>query len=130
MVKELTQNQTVTSDTSAAADLSIPIPEDGNNGWLGLGWMLAAMIPVAVGGGLLQPSINSLITQRVSKEGVGGTLGVSSALTSSANAIMPLVGGTLFKVLGYTAPFLFGGVFLLALFAIALRLLRETKPSG
>ncbi len=120
MVQELTQNET-SGVSSSTGDLSVSIPEDGNNGWLGLIWILVAMIPTSIGGGLLSPSINSMITKLVSSGDVGGTLGVSSALVSAANAITPSINGAIFKVLGSTAPFLIGGIGLGILLVISLQ---------
>lgn len=51
------------------------------------------MTPVAFGNGLLQPSINSLITQRVPAQDVGGALGLGAAFLSLANVLGPLWGG-------------------------------------
>jgi MFS family permease len=98
----------------------VPLPEDGNTGWLGVLWLLVATIPTAVGGGLISPSVNSLLTKLVERD-IGGTLGVSSALVSAANAITPVLGGAIFQVLGSTAPFLAGGLVLAVLFVIALQ---------
>ncbi len=125
IVEELTQNESAAADT----ELAIGIPEDGNNGWLGLVWILVAMIPAAIGGGILSPSINSLITKNVSQGEIGGTLGVSSALVSAANAITPIVGGTTFSVLGSTAPFLIGGVILGVLCVLAIMTIGKKTPA-
>jgi MFS family permease len=80
---------------------------------------------------LLQPSINSLITRSVAADEVGGTLGISAALLSGANAFAPVLGGQLFQGLGSGAPFWIGGVIAAILFALALRLLprRSTAPT-
>lgn len=119
--------------TTTSTELEIPLPEDGNNGWVGLAWILVAMIPASIGGGMLSPAINSLITRRVGGKDVGGTLGVSSALVSAANTVTPLVGGAIFQFLGSTAPFLLGGLALLLLLLIATRKLvpgaEETTPA-
>jgi MFS transporter, DHA1 family, tetracycline resistance protein len=115
MVAELTQGEYRQGE---ATTISVPIPEDGNDGWLGLVWILVAMIPAAVGGGLLSPSINSLLTQNASGD-VGGTLGISTALVSAANAITPIIGSAIFQVLGSTAPFLIGGIILAGLYFVA-----------
>ncbi|MBN8636453.1 MAG: MFS transporter [Anaerolineae bacterium] len=127
MVEELTQND---SD-AAAGEVSISIPDDGNNGWLGLGWILVAMVPAAIGGGILSPSINSLITKNVGQGDIGATLGVSSALVSAANAVTPIIGGTTFSVLGSTAPFLIGGIVLAVLCGVAIMTLgkRNLAPA-
>jgi MFS family permease len=121
-------------ENATTRGLAIELPEDQNPGWLGLGWILAAMIPAAVGGGILHPSINSLITKRVRKGEVGGMLGMSAAFLSGANAIAPLLGGAIFQALGSTALFLFGGLLIAALWLLALRRLKpgveETVPAG
>jgi DHA1 family tetracycline resistance protein-like MFS transporter len=101
--------------------LAVELPDDSSTGWIGLIWLLAAMIPASVGGGILSPSINSLITRRVLKTEVGGILGVSSALVSTANAITPIIGGAMFQYLGSTAPFLIGGVLMGGFMFIAMQ---------
>lgn len=102
-------------------EIAVPLPSEANKGWVGLAWLFVAMVPATIGGGILSPSINSLITKRVSSTEVGGILGVSASLVSAANAITPIVGGTLFQLLGTTAPFLLGGIGMAALLAAALR---------
>jgi DHA1 family tetracycline resistance protein-like MFS transporter len=76
---------------------------------------------VTIGGGLISPSINSLITRRSPSSEAGQVLGVSSSLLSLANAITPLIGGALFQFFGSTAPFLVGGLLMLALALWAMR---------
>ncbi len=112
IVRELTESTTT-------SNIAVPLPDDGSLGWFGLGWLLVAMIPTSIGAGVLSPSINSLITKRVGKNDVGGALGVSSSLTSAANAITPLVGGALFQFVGTSAPFLLGGGVLVGLLVFA-----------
>ncbi|RIK15692.1 MAG: hypothetical protein DCC52_18425, partial [Chloroflexi bacterium] len=85
--------------------LAIALPPDANTGWLGLAWLLLAMIPTAIGGAMLQPTLNSLITKRVAPTEVGGILGVSIAMLSLANAIAPILGGAIFQFAGASAPF-------------------------
>jgi DHA1 family tetracycline resistance protein-like MFS transporter len=116
-----------THENPTTRSLAVEIPDDDQTGWLGLIVILAAMVPAAVGGGVLQPSINSLITKRIDPLEVGGMLGISAALLSAANAIAPLIGGLLFQVIGPAAPFLLGGLMLLALLALALQ---KLKPGG
>lgn len=125
MLKELSQN----TGEAASAEVSVSIPEDGNSGWLGIGWILVAMIPTSIGGGLLSPSINSLLTKNSTSD-IGGTLGVSAALVSAANAINPLIGGGVFKVLGSTAPFLIGGVIMGILFFVAQTALAKVQDQA
>jgi MFS family permease len=123
-----------THESPTTTDLAVALPPDDNKGWLGLGWILAAMIPASIGGGILQPSINSLITKRVEQGDVGGMLGISSAFLSGANAIAPLIGGAIFQAMGSTAPFLLGGLLMAVLLAASLAWLKpgreESAPSA
>lgn len=105
----------------APVAVAVPLPDDSQVGWLGLIWLMVATVPVAVAGGLLSPSINSLITRRTPSTAVGSTLGVSASLVSLANALTPLIGGAAFQLLGTTAPFLGGGVVIALLLLFALR---------
>jgi DHA1 family tetracycline resistance protein-like MFS transporter len=119
-----------THENPSTRILAIDLPSDTQTGWLGLMVILAAMVPIAVGGGILQPSINSLITKRIDPLEVGGMLGISAALLSAANAIAPLLGGLIFQAIGPAAPFLLGGLMLLALLAFALQKLKPGSEVG
>ena len=68
---ELSGGRVMVGETPPTEDLAIELPDDSNNGWLGLAWILVAMVPLAIGGGILQPAINSLITKRVGMLEVG-----------------------------------------------------------
>lgn len=87
------------------AQSTIPLPPADNRGWFGLLWMLAAQIPTAIGAGVLQPTLNSLITKRVAPTEIGRVLGVSTSMLSIANVLAPLLAGTLFQFGGPGAPF-------------------------
>ena len=135
----LTQELTANGDLRPQANLTthnlqIGIPDGGHNGWLGLAWILLAMVPASIGGGILQPSINSLITKRVRKDEVGGILGISASFLSGANAVAPLIGGAIFQSLGATWPFLIGGLLMGALWVGAVLMIKpgreESAPPG
>jgi DHA1 family tetracycline resistance protein-like MFS transporter len=115
-------------------NVAVELPPDDDTGWLGLTWILLAMIPAAIGGGVLQPAINSLITKRVEPSEIGGMLGISAALLSGANAIAPLLGGAIFQALGSSAPFLLGGAVLALLLLFATQMVKpgreESVPAG
>jgi MFS family permease len=74
-----------------------------------------------LGGGVLHPAINSLITKSSNKNEVGGMLGISAGVYSAANAIAPLFYGSLFQWLGAPVPFFAGGAILLILWLYAPR---------
>ena len=101
--------------------IQIQLPDQAERGWMGIIWLLIASFPAALGGGVLQPAVNSLITKSSDKSEVGGMLGVSSGMYSAANAIAPLFYGFLFQWLGAPVPFFVGGVILLILWLIAPR---------
>ncbi len=101
--------------------IQIHLPEQTSRGWMGILWLMVASFPAALGGGVLQPAVNSLITKSSDKSEVGGILGISSGMYSAANAIAPLFYGFLFQWLGAPVPFLAGGLILLVLWFIAPR---------
>ncbi len=101
--------------------INVELPSQEHNGWLGIIWILVASFPAALGGAVLHPAINSLITKSVSKDEVGGILGVSAGFYSAANAITPLFFGALFQWFGAPVPFLAGGALLAVLYFIAVR---------
>lgn len=98
--------------TSDTAKNKVVLPDESNKGWFGLGWLMVAMIPAAVGGAVLSPTINSAISKRASPGEIGRMLGLSAAFSSAANAITPTVGGAIYQYLGMSAPFLIGTVIL------------------
>ncbi len=121
MREELTAEVGQPGETPPVQEIQIDLPDDSNNGWAGFAWLLIAMIPASIGGGVLQPSINSSLTKRVAADDVGGTLGISSSFYSSANAITPLVMGAIFQWVGPGAPFMIGGLILIILWIFARR---------
>ena len=62
------------------------------------------MLPLAVGGGMLNTVINSAISKAVSRQEIGGTLGISTSLESVSRVIAPSAGGFLLQNLGAWAP--------------------------
>ena len=102
-------SNTVGASEVTSADIPVELPNEADSSWFGLAWILITMIPAGIGGGILTPAINSLITKRIAANEVGEMLGISAAFYSGANAIGPIIGGALFDALGSTAPFLFWG---------------------
>jgi DHA1 family tetracycline resistance protein-like MFS transporter len=102
---ELEAGRMLPGETPPTHHLSIPLPDESTKGYKGLIWFLVGIIPAAIGGGILHPSINSLLSKRVAPDEIGGILGISAALYSGANAVAPIAGGILFQSIGMTAPF-------------------------
>jgi DHA1 family tetracycline resistance protein-like MFS transporter len=106
--------------------IKVALPDESAKGWFGIIWLLIASFPAALGGGLLHPAVNSLITKSADKGEVGSMLGISAGFYSAANAIAPLFYGTLFQWLGASVPFFAGGVILAVLWIIAPRAISKT----
>jgi MFS transporter, DHA1 family, tetracycline resistance protein len=66
--------------------------------------LLVVMLPLSLGGGMLNTIINSAITKAVTREEIGGTLGISASLESVTRVIAPSAGGFLLQNLGAWAP--------------------------
>lgn len=101
---------------------------------LGLGTItLSANLPIllfasaclAVGMGLLNPSITSLISRQAATEERGGVMGVAQSGASLARVVGPAVAGPLFELIGRNAPYYGGALVMLLVLAFALRLPRE-----
>jgi DHA1 family tetracycline resistance protein-like MFS transporter len=83
-----------------------------------LGWaftasvpaLLASLAPLALSGGVLNVVSSSALTKSVYREEIGGTLGLSAALSSLARIVAPILGGFLIDQLGATAPGVLGAV--------------------
>ncbi len=113
-------------------EIAVPLPQDGNDGWAGVAWLLGAMLPGMIGGAILSPAINSLITKRTPVDKMGGALGLSSALVSAANALTPIIGGAMFEFVGVSAPFVAGAIIMAVLLVFTLRVIiagPEEKPA-
>jgi DHA1 family tetracycline resistance protein-like MFS transporter len=71
-------------------------------------WLLLVVIlPLALSGGVLNTVIQSSISKSVSREEVGGILGISTSLDAFTRVIAPSVGGFLLGYLGLWAPGIF-----------------------
>ncbi len=80
-------------------------------GWTpNLAVLLLVLIPLSLGGGVMNTVINSLLSKSVQREEVGGTLGLSASLESLTRVIAPTVGGFLLGQFGPLGPGLFTGV--------------------
>jgi DHA1 family tetracycline resistance protein-like MFS transporter len=129
MQQELSGSRTLPGETPLTQGVAAELPSDANRGWIGLGWLLLAMMPVAIGGGLLQPSINSMLTKRTEADERGGILGISAAFLSAANALAPLIGALLFAAFFPSAPFWFWAALMGVLWIVAMRRIPSDRPA-
>ena len=77
--------------------------------------LLVVMLPLALSGGVLNTVIQSSISKSVSRDEIGGILGISASLEAITRVVAPSVGGYLLQNLGHWAP----GVFCALLMAWA-----------
>jgi DHA1 family tetracycline resistance protein-like MFS transporter len=110
----------------SAQTIKVTLPNEAAKGWFGIIWLLVASFPAALGGGVLHPAVNSLITKSADKSEVGSILGISAGFYSGANAIAPLFYGSLFQWLGASVPFFAGGLILSVLWIFAPRAISKT----
>ncbi len=79
----------------------------GLTGWAltpNLPVLMVSMLPLSLGGGTLNTLLNSAITKSVTRNEIGGMLGISTSLESVTRVIAPSAGGFLFGSLGGWAP--------------------------
>ena len=88
----------------------------------GLAVLIGAFAALAIGLGLVQPALNSLISRRAGREDQGQVLGVTQSVGSLARVIGPPMAGYLFAGLGRGSPFLGGAVVVALAFFLALNL--------
>ena len=66
---------------------------------------------LAIGTGILQPTILSLVSKYSPSENQGKILGINQSFASLARVLGPLWGGFAFQYLGYESPFITGALF-------------------
>jgi MFS transporter, DHA1 family, tetracycline resistance protein len=75
-----------------------------------IGLLLIVLAPLALAGGVLNTVIQSMISKSVSREEVGGMLGIAASLEAVSRVIAPSVGGFLLQNLGSWAPGVFSSI--------------------
>lgn len=66
---------------------------------------------LAIGSGILQPTLLGLVSKEVNQESQGTILGLNQSLAALARVLGPLWGGIAYDYIGYQFPFLTGGLF-------------------
>ncbi len=90
------------------------------------GWMLSPAIAVlALGTGLVTPTLQSLISKAGTAEEQGMLFGANGAITSLTAILGPAWAGVIFDRISFTAPYWSGAVFLVAAWWATHRAVRE-----
>ncbi|MBL1214079.1 MAG: MFS transporter [Ignavibacteriae bacterium] len=82
---------------------------------------------LAIGTGILQPTLLSMISKFAPSTQQGAVLGLNQSFASFARVLGPLWGGFSYEFLGYEFPFLTGAAFTLLTFIITLIFLNSSK---
>jgi MFS family permease len=85
-----------------------------------LGVLLVVLVPMAVGNGLTNPSLTSLISRTAATSSQGEVLGVGQSLASLGRVLGPLWGGFAFQYLGTNVSYYIAGAIMLALMPLSL----------
>ena len=91
--------------------------------WAKAALFLSAAL-IAVGSGLVQPTLPAFVSRRASAGTQGTTLGTLQSASALARALGPIVGGALYAAIDPKAPYLIGAVGLFAATWLAVRRLR------
>jgi DHA1 family tetracycline resistance protein-like MFS transporter len=75
--------------------------------------LLVVLVPLALGGGVLNTIVSSLITKSVEPNEVGGALGLSASLEALTRVLAPALGGVLIQQLGASSLGLVAGVLMI-----------------
>jgi MFS transporter, DHA1 family, tetracycline resistance protein len=89
-----------------------------------------AVSGLALGMGLTQPSLNSLISRRADRAEQGEVLGVSQSVGSLSRVLGPALAGVLFADFGRSSPFLWGAGLIAVAFVLAFLLFRGLGAAG
>ncbi len=72
--------------------------------------LLVVMLPLALSGGVLNTVLQSALTKAVTRDEIGGTLGLAGSLEAATRVIAPSVGGWLLGSVGTWAPGVFSAL--------------------
>jgi len=92
-----------------------------------LAGVLAVMASLALGLGVLNPSVTSLVSQAARADERGGILGVNQSGQSLARILGPLIAGFVYTAGGRNTPYYVGAIIMAAVVAMAARLPRREK---
>ncbi|HTT79270.1 MAG TPA: MFS transporter [Stellaceae bacterium] len=90
--------------------------------------LLGAFALLAIGLGLSQPALNSLISRRAGDAEQGEVLGVTRSVGSLARVVGPPMAGYLFADIGHSSPYFWAAVLVVGALALGWRLARAAPP--
>jgi MFS family permease len=91
--------------------------------------LLVAVTGLAVGMGMMQPSLNSLISRRAGAEEQGQVMGLAQSVGSLARVLGPISAGALFEGFGRHSPYFWGAALVVCAILLSWRFAR-TSPAA
>jgi MFS transporter, DHA1 family, tetracycline resistance protein len=89
--------------------------------------LMIVLIPISAASGILNTVLRSALTKSVSREEIGGILGLSSSLESMTSIVTPILGGFLVDSIGTWAPGIFSSIVTISLLWFIIRKVTEPK---
>jgi len=91
--------------------------------------LLVAMVIMAYGFSVINPAMNSLISQQVGPEEQGGIMGVSRSATTMARVLGPVWAGMLFAVVGMNWPYFSGAALMIVVVVLGAKMVQARRAS-
>ena len=92
-----------------------------------VGMLLLVLVPLAVGNGLTNPSLTSLISQTAESSAQGETLGIAQSLAALGRVLGPLWGGFAYAYMGQELSYVIAGLIMLGMFGLAFTVRQPAK---
>jgi MFS family permease len=92
-------------------------------------FLLFSVLLLGIGNGLNQPLTLSLVSKFTDPDEQGGILGINQSLASLARFLGPSWGGLVYERIGFPAPFLTGGLFMVFATILSFKLLHSKFKS-
>jgi DHA1 family tetracycline resistance protein-like MFS transporter len=93
-------------------------------------WLLVTLALLAVGHGIAAPSLSALTSKLVTRDEVGGVMGVYQSLSSLGRVVGPFWGELVYGLLGFAWPYRTGSVFMLAASMVGVVMLIRLRRIG
>jgi DHA1 family tetracycline resistance protein-like MFS transporter len=94
-------------------------------------WMLwVSLVPFAIGVGLFNPTVSSMVSKTVSANERGAIMGRYQSASALGRVIGPLLCGPLYTFVGMSAPFILGAAIMLPVLWLLSRFVLHPDPSA
>lgn len=106
---------------------ALPLAPPASGGWVEAAPLLVLFALIGTGQGLVNPSLQALISRGAPASAQGEVLGSAQSVSALGRAVGPLIGGLLFQRLSPGAPFYLSGLLLLAAVVLSVPAARRVR---